>query len=144
MCFLNQNLSTNPGPRICYSNGGYLSYICGNPYPDELISGDINAWSAHPSDKHHPNNKFPDPRTGVWISVGYLDRVLNLVMLSALFCINCLKCNLPMTSDIRHSVCWLGNFLVKDKRPPPLPPLGVKNVKILEYSEKIRGPPGDP
>ena len=25
-----------------------------------------------------------------------------------------------------------------------LPPLGVKNVKIQENSEKIRGPPGDP
>ena len=27
---------------------------------------------------------------------------------------------------------------------PHLPPLGVKNVKIQENSEKIRGPPGDP
>ena len=28
--------------------------------------------------------------------------------------------------------------------PPPSPPLGVKNVKIQENSEKIRGPPGGP
>ena len=26
--------------------------------------------------------------------------------------------------------------------PPPLPPLGVENVKIRENSEQIRGPPG--
>ena len=35
----------------------------------------------------------------------------------------------------------IGNFLVKDLMTPPL---GVKNVKIQENSEKIRGPPGGP
>ena len=35
-----------------------------------------------------------------------------------------------------------GKFLEKDLTTPPLPPLGVKNVKIQENSEKISGPPG--
>ena len=36
------------------------------------------------------------------------------------------------------------HFLSIGSEDPPLPPLGVKNVKIQENSEKIRGPPGDP
>ena len=36
----------------------------------------------------------------------------------------------------------IGNFLPKVLiPPPPSPALGVENVKIREYSEKIRGPP---
>ena len=35
-------------------------------------------------------------------------------------------------------------FLVWDLRTPPSPPLGVKNVKIQENSEKIREASRDP
>ena len=46
-------------------------------------------------------------------------------------------------SHFHASIGALGNFLPKDlMTPPPPPPLGVKNVKIQENSEKIRSPPG--
>ena len=34
-----------------------------------------------------------------------------------------------------------GNFPTKGSDDPPSPPLAVKNVKIRENSDKIRGPP---
>ena len=62
------------------------------------------------------NSQIREPECG-YLSDIYLDRVLNLVMLSALFCINCLKCNLPMTSDIRHSACWFVDWLIYHNFP---------------------------
>ena len=51
---------------------------------------------------------------------------------------------LPLNVCMRINRSKKPTFLVQDLRTPPPPPLGVKNVKIQENSEKIRGPPGIP
>ena len=50
-----------------------------------------------------------------------------------------------MATLISHSIDLHAHFpSIGSDDPPPPPPLGVKNVKIQENSEKIRGPPGGP
>ena len=45
-------------------------------------------------------------------------------------------------NSVRNLIPTFSHFPSFGSDDPP-PPLGVKNVKIQENSEKIRGPPGD-
>ena len=44
--------------------------------------------------------------------------------------------------DIRDYQYFFAHFPCIGSDDPPLPPLGIENVKIQENSEKIRGPLG--